>query len=1018
MIKYLILFLIILVLLLYFMFHFDIIKIPFYDNIEKFGTDRCYVKQQGNLDVNMTQCKIYYADNRATCDSYPELYKLTILQLDILLTLSGGNSYVQYNGNNYDVALINNVKEDKLKNNIEDACGFTPDGLYEIEGSIASDGTVSEFTYEGKRQFGCFLPLNTSDISGDNIKENIINRYGDLNKACIDDTNKTPVTNINCVGTSCPETNDFHVITNFDNIKNNYNIDIKDGEIFLKIYDRSSVSFVKYNKSGNILETIDNNSINVKSKFDSLYEIKYKNPTETFKYPQDNLTASTNTYSNGITISVYASSGDDAYKIFNTSSTGWNTTNTTNNKYFLGYSGEFLKFDLGQDIVLKNFNLHPDSTNTNKSPKNYRIYATNEKDKYDKLGDLIKIKENNEFKLPTKITTTDFYYYSFTNKGDNNSITFLEDTNCDILIIGGGAAGMSGGGGGSSGGVIYFSDTILKKGTYDITVGIGGINSGDNGTSSKIENKSADTILEAIGGISSVNTNGASGTGKNIAKIEDEIPDTNIIAKKGNDILKQLNLPSNTIRGGGGGAGSDAEKITVDIGLNYTIYDSPGGSRPSFPKNGGRLANSAPKETGVVRNLLYNWGGGKVMGHKYNNVIINFTGYIRIPGNGNRKIIFYVRADDGFYMKINNEEVINSWFDQGPRDWNGRSNVKYYKGGELYPINIWFYEHGGGAVIQLYWKIDDVFTPVSGVFTTSPNYGKRGGEGITNDITGTSLIYSGGGSSYNDISLTTSSETIRRKGVYGYGGDSLPSGFTPGGDGVVIFRFQKSKSNEGWNQIYQHSPIGTVAPTSSYKSTLSNILPYRYYAIIVNNNWENSYGCSISQLELFGYRQSRFETKTIEPPAIYATPTSTTKEAYLFIFDKNNKIKEVDKNNVANFSLKDNFKIGTKDISDKLLNTRDNTPAYGRISRIISQYINSINNGNMTLNLSEIDAKIAEYNTPDSDLETIMPLSKYKQAIFNDINITGLTFQRYDDYTNLYNGKFYMSNDDNIYIKL
>jgi hypothetical protein len=560
----------------------------------------------------------------------------------------------------------------------------------------------------------------------------------------------------------------------------------------------------------------------------------------------------------------------------------------------------------------------------------------------------------------------------------------------------------------------------LEKGTYNITVGIGGIKSGDNGTSSKIQNKY--TIIEAIGGVSSINPNGASGTGNNTANIIDETPNINKIAKSGNNITSQIPLPNYTIRGGGGGAGSDAEKITVNKGLNYTIYDSPGGV-PSFPGNGGRLSNSTPRRSGVVPHLLYDWYSGIVMGYKHDNVIINFKGYIRIPGTGIRNITFYVRADDGFYMKIDNILVIDSWKDQGPGYWNAISNQKQYKGGELYPIDIWFYEHGGGAVIQLYWVINGVFTEIYDVFSTSPNYGQKGGDGIANDITGTSLIYSGGGSSFNDKNLTLSGETIQKRGIYGYGGSSLPTDFTPGGDGIIIFRFQLSKSSEssdGWNKIYEHSP-GSISPKTFYNSTLTNILPYRYYTIVVKDNWEGSYGCSISQLELFGYKQSPLEKKIIEPPAIYATPTSTSKQAYLFIFDKDGTIKEFDTNNVNNFSLKDNFKINSKDfITDKLLNSTNDLPVYGKTSRIISSYINSKNNNNLILNLSEIDAKIDEYNTDNAISlgNNINKLSTYKNAIYNDINISGLTFDKYNDYTKLYNGKFYLSNDDNIYIKL
>jgi len=37
---------------------------------------------------------------------------------------------------------------------------------------------------------------------------------------------------------------------------------------------------------------------------------------------------------------------------------------------------------------------------------------------------------------------------------------------------------------------------------------------------------------------------------------------------------------------------------------------------------------------------------------------------------------------------------------------------------------------------------------------------------------------------------------------------------------------------------------------------------------------------------------------------------------------------------------------------------------------------------------------------------------------FKDIDISGMSFDKYENYDTLSNGKFYLSNDDNIYIKL
>lgn len=1013
MIKYLILFLVIII-LISIIFHYELIKIPSY-YIETFDSGTCFVKNQGEMNVKMKQCNIYYADEKDLCNKYPELYKLTLMQLNLLIIINTNSSTnsIQYNNKSYNKNIINRVIDDKKTKNIR-SCNFTPENLYEIESIV---GSTNNFTNDYKQQFGCFLPLKNTDIDKNgNINNNIISKYGNNNKACIDNNNKTPITNIVCEGTNCPVSNNFHVITNFDNVKNTYNINIPNNEIFLKIYDKTKVAFVKYDKTRNTLTNIKNLS-EIINKYDNLYNILYINPTKTIKYPRYPTTAAITNYE-GIKVSVYSSSGDDVYKIFDNdnNSTGWNTKVTQNIEYFSGYSGEFLKFDLGEHIVLKNFNLHPNSTNINNSPKNYRIYATNDDNYYKKLGSLINIKEDNYQRLPIRIGNTENYYYTFTSKGINNSITFLDNTICDILIVGGGAAGKIGKGGSSSGGVLYYKDIFIEKGKYKITVGVGGKNNGSSGTSSKIIGPRSN--IEAIGGISSINVNGATGSGKNINNINNVKANINKVAMSGNKITDKINTSFITNRGGGGGTGTNAENLTINNGLNYKIYNISS-SQPSFPGNGGKLYDSIVRKSGIVPYLNYNWGGGTILGYRHDNVMINFTGYISIPGTGVKNIIFYSRVDDGLYMKINNNVILNSWVDQGPHYYNVRSNSTQFVGGQIYPIDIWFYERGGGAVIELYWDFNGSISIIpSDVFTTSPNYGQKGGDGILNNITGTNLYYAGGGSSYNDESVASSHNSINKRGDYGYGGNSFINTFTEGGDGVVIIRFKIPKSSEGWVNIYQHSP-GSIAPTSFYNAVLSNIIPYRYYAIVVKDNWADTYGCSISQLELFGYRKSPLDKRIIPPPAIYATPINNSKNVYLFIFDDDGKIKEYDTNTINNFSLKNNFKKNNNYITDKLLNTNNDNPVYGKISKIISEYINKNNNNNLILNLNDIDAYIDKYNNDTDNLgNNIDKLSKYKRAIFNDIDILDMTFERYNDYTKLYNGKFYLSNDDNIYIKL
>ena len=1012
MIKYLILFLVIII-LIFIIFHQELVKIPSYQ-IETFYTvstiysDSCYVRNQEAMNVNMEQCNIYYTSNINLCDLYPELYKLSIYQLTKLKEIN--TDPVQYNGKGYIKADINNILIDKKSKNLS-VCNFKPTNLYEIK---KYDGNSNLFTYDAKRQYGCFLPLSSDDIDGNNINDSIISKYGaNINNSCISGTNKAPITNITCVGTNCPISNNFHVIKNFDNIQNNYSININNDQIFLKIYDITKVAFVRYDNTTNTLENITNLSTII-NKYDTFYEIKYKNPNVSIRYPKFNLTSAI-TNNNGIRVSVYSSSGVNSFNVFNDNDIGWDTTSTINTEYFSQYPGEFLKFDLGETIVLKDFDLYPNSQNSNKSPKNFRIYATNNELNYNNLGSPLNIIENGIPKFPTKIGDTDSYYYAFTNTDNNNSITFLKNTICDILIIGGGAAGKNSFGGSSSGGVLYYRNINMNLGNYNIIVGKGGVSNGENGSLSKIIN-SASNEISAVGGVSSTHpNNGASGTGNNINTINNVAATINKIAMGGNNITDRISSPNNNIRGGGGGAGgaggagSDANRVSKVNGLNYIMYDNISGSQNSI---------------GVVPNLNYDWGGGDILGwtNRRDHVKINFKGFIRIPDNGIKNIIFKTRVDDGFKMSINNIEIINSWRDQGPLHYNGESNNISLEGDRIYPIDIWFYERGGGAVIQLFWNYYGPFSIISTeFFTTSFDYGFNGGDGILNNITGTDLYYAGGGASYNDNLIYS----IDKRGNYGYGGNSYKDSYTSGGNGIVIIRFTIPKNYEdsngnNWIKIYEHShPI--EAPNDVKNYSIINAAPYRYYAIVVNRNWiDNNYGCSISKLKLFGYQQSVENNVNIPTPApaIYASPKNFNSDAYLFTFDSNNKISEYNTNTI-NFSLR-NFMKNNNYITDKLLNTNNDTPVYGKISRIISEYINRKNSGIGELNLSQIDAKIVEYNNDNANIgnQISNSLTYYKNDIFNEFDISDMSFDKYENYNTLSNGKFYLSNDDNIYIKL
>jgi len=156
--------------------------------------------------------------------------------------------------------------------------------------------------------------------------------------------------------------------------------------------------------------------------------------------------------------------------------------------------------------------------------------------------------------------------------------------------------------------------------------------------------------------------------------------------------------------------------------LTYKTYAGTG-AYPTFPGNGGSLYYGTVLSTGTVTSLDYNWGSGYVLDSGRNErVIVNFYGYITIPDTGSQDIQFYLYADDGVYMKIDNTVVINDWQEQGAGTWNYISTDQTLTGGQTYYIDAWWYENGGDAAFKLYWDQSGsvALVPSSAYSTTIP----------------------------------------------------------------------------------------------------------------------------------------------------------------------------------------------------------------------------------------------------------------------------------------------------------
>ena len=102
-------------------------------------------------------------------------------------------------------------------------------------------------------------------------------------------------------------------------------------------------------------------------------------------------------------------------------------------------------------------------------------------------------------------------------------------------------------------------------------------------------------------------------------------------------------------------------------------------------------------KTITVNKIDIDWGGGDIEGCGGDFVIIHYTGFFTVPTTDTYE--FLAQADDGWYMTIGDTVVNDNWVLKGCGGW--WSQGVELEANKSYPIDIWFYEYGGGACNQL-----------------------------------------------------------------------------------------------------------------------------------------------------------------------------------------------------------------------------------------------------------------------------------------------------------------------------
>jgi PA14 domain len=133
-------------------------------------------------------------------------------------------------------------------------------------------------------------------------------------------------------------------------------------------------------------------------------------------------------------------------------------------------------------------------------------------------------------------------------------------------------------------------------------------------------------------------------------------------------------------------------------GLSVDIYNNTTNRNPD-------PANLCRHDT--VSQISANWGSGPVMGCNSDRVTVHYYGTLTVPTSG--PYMFRNIADDGFYMTLDGNLVINDWRDKG---CGGNWYSTQLQSGHAYVFDAWYYENGGGACSTLYYQGNNNFAVV------------------------------------------------------------------------------------------------------------------------------------------------------------------------------------------------------------------------------------------------------------------------------------------------------------------
>ncbi len=314
---------------------------------------------------------------------------------------------------------------------------------------------------------------------------------------------------------------------------------------------------------------------------------------------------------------------------------------------FIYYVTNYNDIYKNNDLILGN------STFTDININDHKLYILNDIKKLNEVDttNFVTIIPQSDIQPQPIAGTTEYNILTFTHSGGSetqtiHTLTFTEETKCDILILGGGGGGGYGGGGGGGGGgcLFYKSFNMNANETYTIKVGKGGtggrysqdssITKGKSGSESEIIDTSGTIFkIEGAGGGGGSFDNGKNG-GCGGGAGAGGTP-----AKSGGTVIKPI---------------INGTQTTIEPNIeqtNFIYYGNIGGrDTVGFGDNSKRDgAGGGGIGEGGTNNQGYNGGKGGDGLYKatLNGVDYNFKDYFGINGIQEADVYYYIGGGGG-----------------------------------------------------------------------------------------------------------------------------------------------------------------------------------------------------------------------------------------------------------------------------------------------------------------------------------------------------------------------------------